>query len=197
MVESSEKPHEKGQSETKKIMNRTAEIDSIGKVADALGEIDRAAQIRVLNYVIEMLGLRDSFGGPSRAASPVGPSSAPVQAPQSLSPIGGTTTIQDIRSLKEQKAPTTAVEMTAVAAYYLSESAPQGDRSDSIGVDELKRLFKQAGYPLPPKPHMTLVHSKNAGYFDSVSPGRYRLNPVGYNLVAHGLPSGKGRGKAK
>jgi len=35
---------------------------------------------------------------------------------------------------------------------------------------------------------MTLVHAKNAGYLDSSGPGSYKLNPVGYNLVAHAMP---------
>ena len=40
---------------------------------------------------------------------------------------------------------------------------------------------------------MTLVDTKNAGYLDNGSArGLYRLNPVGYNLVAHSLPAGGG-----
>src|SRR3972149_1179536 len=56
---------------------------------------------------------------------------------------------------------------------------------------DVTRLFKHAGFPLPGTPKMTLVHAKNAGYLDPGSErGTYVLNPVGYNLVAHKLPSG-------
>ncbi|MGK2932078.1 MAG: hypothetical protein ACSLFD_04830, partial [Solirubrobacterales bacterium] len=38
---------------------------------------------------------------------------------------------------------------------------------------------------------MTLPNATQAGYFDATGEtGKYRLNPVGYNLVVHGLPSG-------
>lgn len=81
--------------------------------------------------------------------------------------------------------------MAAVAAYYLSELAPPGERKREMTAADLTRLFKHAGFPLPGTPKMTLVHSKNAGYLDPVPErGTYVLNPVGYNLVAHKLPSG-------
>jgi len=39
---------------------------------------------------------------------------------------------------------------------------------------------------------MTLVNAKYAGYLDSGSvPGQYRLNPVGYDLIVHGLSGEK------
>jgi hypothetical protein len=78
--------------------------------------------------------------------------------------------------------------MAAVVAYYLSELAPPGERTETIGTAEVQKYFKQAGYPLPKVPRVTLANAAQAGYFDSAGTGQFRLNPVGYNLVVHSLP---------
>lgn len=78
--------------------------------------------------------------------------------------------------------------MAAVVAYYLWKLAPPDIRQEFITSADVKKYFEQAGYLQPGDPLMTLVNAKNAGYFDSLGSGRYRLNPVGFNLVTHGLP---------
>jgi hypothetical protein len=50
-------------------------------------------------------------------------------------------------------------------------------------------LFKSAVFKLPADASFTLVNAKNAGYLDSIGGGQYKLNPVGYNLVAHRMGS--------
>jgi len=94
----------------------------------------------------------------------------------------------DIKSLKEQKRPSSAIEMAALVAFYLSEQATGSDRKNEVDVDDMIKYFKQAGFTLPKKPQFLLVNAKNAGYLDSAGSGKYKLNPVGYNLVAHNLP---------
>jgi hypothetical protein len=64
-------------------------------------------------------------------------------------------------------------------------------------VDDMIKYFKQAGFTLPKKPQFLLVNAKNAGYFDSAGTGKYRLNPVGYNLVAHNLPRSQSESQIK
>lgn len=71
--------------------------------------------------------------------------------------------------------------MAAVAAYYLSEVAPPDDRKSEISASDITKLFKQANFPSPGSPKMTLVHAKNAGYLD---PGS---SEVGISTVAIGL----------
>jgi hypothetical protein len=78
--------------------------------------------------------------------------------------------------------------MAALVAYYLSEMAPEGERKDAINASDLERYFKQAGFKLPKAISQALPNAAAAGYFDSTGNGLYRLNPVGYNLVVHGLP---------
>lgn len=78
--------------------------------------------------------------------------------------------------------------MAATVAYYLTEVAPTSERKDEVDTEDMVKYFKQAGFPLPKAPRMLLTNAKNSGYFDSGTAGGYKLNPVGYNLVAHNLP---------
>ena len=100
---------------------------------------------------------------------------------------------QDIKSLKEQKQPTADTEMAAIVAYFLAEVAPQEERKGTINQEDLQTYFRQAHYPLPKVIRVTLPNAKRAGYFDSApEAGEYKLNAVGYNLVAHNLPRAPG-----
>ena len=88
--------------------------------------------------------------------------------------------------------------MTALVGYYLSEVAPAPLRKDVLTVEDVKKFFKQANFRLPKRPQMALVNAKNAGYLDPTGEsGSYRLNPVGYNLIAHSLPAGGANSKPK
>lgn len=94
----------------------------------------------------------------------------------------------DIRTLANEKHPKTAIERAVLVAYYLSDCAPLEEKKDTINKDDIIKYFKQAGFPLPNNPNMTLVHTKNAGYLDPAGEGLYKINPVGYNLIAYNLP---------
>ena len=162
--------------------NVTNEIRALEAVLSALAPLDSTARKRVLRYA------HDRFGS---EVADLPDLTAPRE--EGAGPEIGTTAAPDVRSLKEAKQPSSAVEMAVLAAYYASELAPEGERSTTLGTAELTRYFKQAGYPLPSSPRMTLFQAKNAGYLDSAERGRYRLNPVGHNLIAHGLPRDSGR----
>lgn len=97
----------------------------------------------------------------------------------------------DIRTLKEQKQPATAQEMACLVAYYLESLAGPDERKREIGPADLEKYFKQASFRLPKRIPQVLIDAKSAGYFDSTSRGKYKLNPVGHNLVVHNLPKGK------
>lgn len=94
----------------------------------------------------------------------------------------------DIRSLKDAKNPKSAREMACVVAFYLQELAPESERKESISTPDLEKYFKQAQFKLPTDIGQVLKDAKGSGYFDSPSRGAYKLNAVGYNLVAHKLP---------
>jgi hypothetical protein len=81
--------------------------------------------------------------------------------------------------------------MAALVGYYVAELAPEEDRRDTIDASDIERYFKTAPFPLPSKRSNTLPNATAAGYFDPAGRGKYRLNPVGHNLVVHGMPAGE------
>jgi hypothetical protein len=164
-----------------------SELFAIRAVLSALIPLKREARSRVLDYVFKRLGLVMDTGSPVLTESE-GLSTATVEPDLPTAPASPTA-IQDIRTLTQQKSPKSANEMAALVAYYLSDLAPQGLRKDTINSDDVKSYFKQAGFKLPSSAKMTLVNAKNSGYLKSIGEGQYKLNPVGYNLVVHNLPS--------
>jgi hypothetical protein len=145
-------------------------------ILDALKGLEGESIQRVLDYVLGRL----SLSRPTRSSSPTVATSLPVDASRARQ--------ASIRDLKEEKQPESSNQMAALVAYYLSELAPNGERKDEISAADLEKYFKQAAFKLPRSLRMTLPNAAAAGYFDSAGTGRYRLNPVGYNLVVHGLP---------
>jgi hypothetical protein len=150
------------------------EITAINTLMDVLSELTSDAKSRVLSYIFGRLGVTQEGLAPNEIR--------PMKSPGVSAPV------TDIRSFANEKKPLTAIDRTAVVAFYLSEVAPEQESRRSIGQEEVVRYFKQAGFPLPGSPSMALVHAKNAGFFELEGPGQYRLNAVGYNLVAHRMP---------
>jgi hypothetical protein len=156
-------------------MERTTETrktlgQAIDELIQALEPLDDASRVTAIQAACGHLKIALAAG----ARAP-GPS---LHAP---APISETT-------LREEKQPSTASEMAALVAYYLAELASQSERAPHVTAEDVLKYFKQAGFPLPKARAMLLPNAKNAGYFDSLGDGKYRLNPVGYNLVAHNLP---------
>jgi hypothetical protein len=160
------------------------ELDAISAVIKVLTPLDATVRGRVLEYVLRRLDMA-TYHAPSVAASADAPVASSTSSPSRFP-------VMDIRSLTGEKQPKSATEMAAVVAYYLAELAPEEERTDKINVDIVKRYFKQAQFPLPSVLKNVLNNAFAAGYFDNVARGEYRLNPVGYNLVVHGLPRGHG-----
>lgn len=156
------------------------ELGAIKTIVEALQPLNDEAQRRALAYATQRLGIKapappDSSTPPNRSDANTGEQS---DAPPPL----------DIRSLTDQKQPGTDIEMATLVAYYLKHKAPDGERKDEIGTEDIDTYFVQAGYPLPSNKTSTLPNAKKAGYLESASWGKYKLNSVGHNLVAHNLP---------
>ena len=81
--------------------------------------------------------------------------------------------------------------MACVVAYYLGTLASPSESKQEISSNDLEKYFKQAGYRLPKRMGQLLVDARASGYFDSAGHGKYKLNPVGQNLVVHSLPKTK------
>jgi hypothetical protein len=166
---------------------RDAEITALEALIAALEPLDDAARARVLEYTLRRLGMHE-------VPVPLAGTESAVQTPQVLPPtkhddVG----VTDIRTLREQKAPSSANEMAALAAYYLAELAPAAERKGTVASADIERLFKQANYRLPSRIAMALPNASAAGYFDKAGAGEWKLNPVGHNLVTQTLPRAGGK----
>jgi hypothetical protein len=155
------------------------ELDAIGAILGALEGLEGESIQRVLDYVFERL----SIARPNRSS--VSPPVTMIPTPLAGRETGRQTSIRD---LKDEKKPSSLNQMAALVAYYLSEVASEGERKEAINASDLERYFKQAGFKLPRAVSQALPNAAAAGYFDAIGNGLYRLNPVGYNLVVHGLP---------
>jgi len=156
------------------------EIEAIKVVLGVLEPLPSNIRVNVLQYVIGRLQIVLDVKQLGESNTPAAPPPPPQQGAQI-----------HIKGFKEQKKPHYAVEMAAVAAFYLQNLAPSSERKDRISTRDLETYFKIAEFKLPTKPQFTLPNAKAAGYFDAVGNGEYKLNAVGHNLVAHSLPRGK------
>lgn len=158
---------------------------AIDQILSALEGFDQKARETIIGTVCAHLGVASASAIP-----PVTPPPPPVESPRDThdGPVRHGRVI-DVRTLKEQKQPKSAVQMACIVAYYLNEHAHAPDKKGTVKTEDLEKYFKQAGYKLPQKLNQVLVDAKAAGYFDSPSRGEYKLNAVGYNLVAHTMPT--------
>jgi len=157
---------------------------AIDAIVEALKSLEDTSQVTAIRAACDHLKIRPPETIAIRQAPPGG---TPLPAGASVTPAMPT----DIRTLKQEKRPSTANEMAALVAFYLSELAPETERKAQVQQEDMVKYFKQAGYPLPKKPRFLLTNAKNSGYFDFLGEGKYRVNAVGYNLVAHNLPRAK------
>jgi hypothetical protein len=155
---------------------------AIDQVEKALASFDGPDQQTILSAVCSHLKIALNPSLPLSPMSTVASTSL-GQVTQTARKVG-----VDIKTLKEQKHPTSAKQMACVVAYYLAELAPE--RKETVTVADLEKYFKQAGYPLNQKMEQLLVDAKRAGFFESVARGEYTLTPVGHNLVAHKMAAG-------
>ncbi len=160
---------------------------AIDRIIEALEPLDENSRSTAISAVCAHLGMNS----PSRPATPKKTSNVSAVSVASNPPATqnlASPTVVDIRTLKNQKQPASAPQMACVVAYYLQETAPDSDRKSTVTTPDLEKYFKQAGFKLPKAINQVLVDAKKSGYFDSAGRGEYRLNAVGYNLVAHTLP---------
>jgi len=168
--------------------NPDKELSAISAILNALEGLQGDSIQRVLDYVFERLSISR---GPQTVSTFGG---MPFPPSVSSEPAGDNRRVS-IRDLKDEKKPDSSNQMAAIVAYYLSELAPPGERQDSVAASDLSKYYKQAKFHLSSALHKTLPNAARAGYFDQIGPGRYRLNPVGYNLVVHNLPRIEGSSK--
>jgi hypothetical protein len=153
------------------------ELEAISLVIDVLKPLDASERSRVLEYVLKPLEM-----GALQIPSAISGLTASAEV------IRAAPRMQDIRTLTAEKQPRSTNEMVALIAYYVSELAPEDERSQTVNMGIIRKYFKLAAFPMPRAPSSAIPNAAAAGYLENVSRGEYRLNPVGYNLVVHGLP---------
>lgn len=169
------------------------ELEAINKIIKALDGLEPDEKRRVIEYTLTRLGLKvlDSQISPRKREE--GMPFIPTQ-PSNLHSSSEVTARIDIRALKEEKKPRSAIEMATLVAFYLSELSQAEERQSAIGTAEIAKYFKQASFKLPSGKNGgadTLNNAKNVGYLEPAGgAGRYKLTSVGYNLVAFKLPKG-------
>lgn len=186
-------PDEPNQTGLPSVSEGDGELRAMNVIVAALRPLREEERKRVLEYVL------GRFGAVALQA-PLASVGSPVSSSVSIASAGAETagrSIHDIRSLKEAKNPRSANEMAALVAYYVSELAQGADRKPEIDKSDIERYFKSAHFKLTAKAGQTLINARHAGYLDPGSEdGRYKLNPVGYNLIAHRLGN-EGRPKKR
>jgi len=138
---------------------------AIDELIAALSSISETTRITAIRAACEHLKipLLDTQQLASRipAGAPAGSPTTQLALPRVI----------DIKTFRDEKQPTSANEMAAVVAFYLSEVAPPTERKAEVELDDMVKYFKQAGFPLPKAPRMLLPNAKNSGYFDSGNSG--------------------------
>ncbi len=168
---------------------------AIDKIIEALDSVEPDARRTALEAACSHLGVKLDMSHSHVPATPASPPSTLVPPHQATPPPHSPPSPPsptDIRTLKDQKQPSSAKQMACVVAYYLQELAPSKERKDTVSTQDLGKYFKQAGFKLPRALEQVLRDGKSSGYFESTTRGEYKLNAVGYNLVAHNLPKKKG-----
>jgi polyphosphate kinase 2 (PPK2 family) len=169
---------------------RDPEVQAIHEILNALQPLDAAGKGHVIDYILVRLGRQIGGSGSSGAPSGSMPS-LPVPIAPDRTPTAGLPHT-DIKSLREEKQPTSFNEMAALVAFYLKEIATGDEHSETVNTSHIEKYFRQAGYRLPDRAIMALVNARQAGYLDPTGEaGVYKLNPVGYNLVAHSMPTSR------
>ena len=165
-------------------MSKTDEFEATKQIVAVLEPFDLADdRERILRWVRDKLGMR-----PGEDLSRVTVVAAPPVASRSDQPI-------DIKAFIDAKNPRTDSQLVAVVAYFHRFVAPDSQRKESIGKEDVLSACRLAGRPRPPRMDQTMVNAFSAGYFDRAERGQYRLNSVGENLVAFALPGGSGSEK--
>ncbi|MHB8495497.1 MAG: hypothetical protein ACYC9Z_16745 [Casimicrobiaceae bacterium] len=163
---------------------------AIDQITAALEQLDESTRVTAIQAACSHLGLVAPLA-PAHTPATVTQQSTVPASPHGQSHSEGSGKKADIRSLKEEKQPNSARQMACVVAYYLQELAPADEKKETVSTKDIEKYFKQAGFKLPTKVEQVLVDAKRSGYFESAARGEYKLNAVGYNLVAHTLPSTK------
>ena len=159
-------------------MEQDKQLKAINGIIEILKELNNDECMRVFKYVFDRFDIKNL-------------NMSSVDLKSNFLPQNNNVSIVDIRTLKEQKKPKSGIQMVALVAYYLKNIISLDERKDIINTNDVEKYFNQAGFKLPTGKRGSadvLNNAKKAGYLEAIAKNKYKLNPVGYNLVAYGLP---------
>ncbi len=154
--------------------NLEKEGKAIQEISKILSAVDIESQRKIIEYIFNSLGTTNL---PKTSAKDL--ISPKIESQNTQPPT-------DIRSFAEDKQPKSAIEKVALVVFYLSK---YGNESDTeINSKQIQTYFKQAGFSIRSNINVVLYQTKNAGYIDTVSKGKYKITPVGCTLIESKLP---------
>ena len=160
---------------------KTTHFDAAKIIVETLQGLDKTSQALAMRFAAETLGLQS-------VTQPPAPPVIPASTSASSSGIAGTSHSMDIKQFTAAKAPKSDQQFAAVVAYFYRFEAPEAQRKETVDADSLLQAARLAGRKRPGNPGLTLNNAKNAGFLDSATTGKFRINSVGENLVAMTLP---------
>lgn len=175
-------------------MEQDKELKAMSDIIATLNGLENSEKKRVIKYVLDRLNIEDT----RKEIMPE--NTLAMEDINEKRELSLNDSILDIRSLKEQKNPKSAIQMAVLVAYYLQEVSPIEERKEGVGTKDIEKFFKQAQYRLPAGikgAADVLNNAKRSGYLEAAGYGVFKLNPVGYNLIVHGLPEAKSDGYKK
>lgn len=167
---------------------------AIDQIIEALDSLAPDARQTAIDAACSHLGITKSAPAAAPQAAPQPRATSTLTPSLHATPPAHSPKVMDIRTFKESKDPKSAKQMACVVAYYLAELAPEGEKRTTVTSKVLEKYFKQGKFQLPKTIGQLLPDAKASGYFEAApGKGEYTLNAVGYNLVAHNLPTSKGK----
>jgi len=167
----------------------TDDLEAIRLVIQALEPFDSKDRERIIRWAAEKLGMAAIPAAGVPTGLPAAASSSPPHPPTGGVPHVAVASARDIRSFVTAKQPKSDNQLAAAVAYFYHFEAPPAERRESIGKEELIDACRKSDRKRPARPEQVLVNSYHAGILDKAgSPGQYKLNSVGENLVAMVLP---------
>jgi len=158
------------------------DFDAVRIIVDILKDFKKEEQERIIRWAQEKVGF--ILPVPSIATTPLSQQAVYKDATR------GSNKAITIKEFIDAKNPKKDIHFAAAVAYYYRFEAPEGRKKDVINSDDLqeacrlstnRRRFK--------KPISVLNNAESMGLLDRPERGLFKINAVGENLVAMGLPA--------
>src|SRR6266496_4266475 len=106
---------------------------AIDQIIEALSGLDQQAQITAVHAACDYLKIHTPTKPTTRSDVP------PTGSTIDSSVMDQQRSAMDVRALKREKQPSSANEMAALVAFYLSEIAPAEERKTEVEVSDMEK----------------------------------------------------------